>query len=121
MKNFTFAVKEWKGEVIFLRTLLQGASNRSYGIQVARLAGLPASVIERAKAILQNLEGTEPEGPGKPRLAGTVSAAGPQLGLFQSPRDALREDLRQIDVTQVTPIEAIQILNRLVERAKEGS
>jgi DNA mismatch repair protein MutS len=119
MKNFTFAVKEWKHEVIFLRTLVAGVSNRSYGIQVARLAGLPASVIERANAILHNLEGTKTEASGKPRLAGAVSAAPPQLGLFQSPSDPLREDLRQIDVAQVTPIEAIQILNRLVEKAKE--
>jgi DNA mismatch repair protein MutS len=119
MKNFTFAVKEWKGEVIFLRTLVEGASNRSYGIQVARLAGLPPSVIDRAKTILQILEGTQPETSGKPRLAGAVSAVEPQLKLFESPRDSLREDLRQVDVTRVTPIEAIQILHSFVEKAKE--
>ncbi|MGH7848306.1 MAG: DNA mismatch repair protein MutS [Candidatus Binatia bacterium] len=117
IKNFTFAVKEWKGEVIFLRTLVEGASNRSYGIQVARLAGLPRSVIDRANTILQNLEGTEASG--KPRLADTTPTAEPQLKLFERPRDSLREDLRRVDVTQVTPIEAIQILHNLVEKAKE--
>jgi DNA mismatch repair protein MutS len=120
VKNFTFAVKEWKGEVIFLRTLVPGASSRSYGIQVARLAGLPNAVIDRAKDILHNLEGTELDNSGKPRIAGGLAAAGgEQMALFQGSQDSLRAELKQIDVARVTPLEAIGILNELVEKAKQ--
>jgi DNA mismatch repair protein MutS len=120
VKNFTFAVKEWKGEVIFLRTLVEGASSRSYGIQVARLAGLPNAVIDRAKNILHNLEGTELDNSGKPRIAGGLApSGGDQMALFQRPQDNLREELRRVDVARVTPIEAIGILNQLVEKAKQ--
>jgi DNA mismatch repair protein MutS len=119
VKNFTFAVKEWKGDVIFLRALVEGASSRSYGIQVARLAGLPSAVIERAKVILQNLEGAELDRAGNPRLAGArAPTQGEQIGLFQGAPDSLREALRAIEVTRITPIEAIGILNQFVERVK---
>ena len=119
VKNFTFAVKEWRGEVIFLRTLMPGASNRSYGIQVARLAGLPSAVIDRAKGILHNLEGTELDSSGKPRIAGDLAAGGEQMALFHGSEESLRAELKQIDVGRVTPIEAIGILNQLVEKAKQ--
>jgi DNA mismatch repair protein MutS len=84
VKNFNFAVKEWKGEVIFLRTLIEGAASRSYGIHVARLAGLPAPVVDRAKEILKNLEGEELDERGRPRLARGRGADEPsQMGLFE--------------------------------------
>ena len=59
IKNFNFAVKEWRGEIIFLRNLIDGAASHSYGIHVARLAGMPAGVIDRAKEILAQLEGSQ--------------------------------------------------------------
>ena len=106
--------------MIFLRTLMPGASNRSYGIQVARLAGLPSAVIDRAKGILHNLEGTELDSSGKPRIAGGLAAArGEQMALFHGSEESLRAELKQIDVGRVTPIEAIGILNQLVEKAKQ--
>ena len=71
--NAHFDVREWGEDVIFLRRLLPGRANRSYGIQVARLAGLPAAVIERAREILRNLEGGELDEQGRPRLAGAAS------------------------------------------------
>jgi DNA mismatch repair protein MutS len=120
VKNFNFAVKEWKGEVIFLRSLVEGAASRSYGIHVAKLAGLPAGVIERAKEILKNLEGGELDERGRPRLArGARKEDAAQMTLFAEKEDKLRQELKTIDVSQLTPIEALNLLNALVERAKK--
>jgi DNA mismatch repair protein MutS len=66
-RNYTIAVKEWNDEVVFLRQLVEGGANRSYGIQVARLAGLPRSVVDRAKEVLNNLQGQELDEVGQPR------------------------------------------------------
>ena len=83
--NFHVAAREWKDDIIFLHKILPGRSDRSYGIQVARLAGLPASVIARAKDILGSLEHDELTRGGKPSLSGAPSTAQQQLGLFQAP------------------------------------
>jgi DNA mismatch repair protein MutS len=113
-------VKEWKGEVIFLRSLVEGAASRSYGIHVAKLAGLPAGVIERAKEILKNLEGGELDERGRPRLArGGRKDEAAQMTFFAGRDDGLREELKTIDVSRLTPIEALNLLNALVERAKK--
>jgi DNA mismatch repair protein MutS len=69
VKNFNVAVREWNDRIIFLRKIQKGAADKSYGIQVARLAGLPSAVIERAKEILTNLESAELNAQGRPRLA----------------------------------------------------
>ena len=69
VKNFNVAVREWNDRIIFLRKIQKGAADKSYGIQVARLAGLPPAVIERAKEILANLESAELNAQGRPRLA----------------------------------------------------
>jgi DNA mismatch repair protein MutS len=69
VKNFNVAVREWNDRIIFLRKIQKGAADKSYGIQVARLAGLPATVIDRAKEILANLESAELNAQGRPRLA----------------------------------------------------
>jgi DNA mismatch repair protein MutS len=120
VKNFNFAVKEWKGEVIFLRSLVEGAASRSYGIHVAKLAGLPHEVIERAKEILKNLEGGELDEQGRPRLARGVRKENPaQMGLFGAVEDKLREEMNKIDVAKLTPLEALNLLNELVERVKK--
>ncbi|MFM8904669.1 MAG: MutS-related protein, partial [Verrucomicrobiota bacterium] len=65
LKNYSVAVKEWKDEIVFVRRVVEGAADRSYGIQVARLAGMPPTVVERARAILGGLE----SGEGLPRTA----------------------------------------------------
>ena len=69
VKNYNVAVREWNDQIIFLRKIQPGAADKSYGIQVARLAGLPEDVINRAKEILANLEASELNAQGKPRLA----------------------------------------------------
>ena len=122
VKNFSFAVKEWKGDVIFLRSLVEGASSHSYGIHVASLAGLPSSVVQRAKDILKNLEGGELDEGGRPRLAGASSGNDPaQMVLFTPSDTKLREELRRIDVSVLTPVEALNLLHGLVEESKKDN
>jgi DNA mismatch repair protein MutS len=93
VKNFNVAVREWNDQIIFLRKIIRGGADKSYGIQVARLAGLPPEVIARAKEILANLEQSELNAEGKPALAEAppvrtkakrqpASAERPQLSLF---------------------------------------
>jgi DNA mismatch repair protein MutS len=74
VKNFNVAVREWNDQIIFLRKIVRGGADKSYGIQVARLAGLPGEVISRAKEILGNLEQSELNADGKPTLAETPPA-----------------------------------------------
>lgn len=115
--NAHVAAREWKDDIIFLHKILPGRSDRSYGIQVARLAGLPASVIARARDILGSLETDELTRGGKPSLSGAAPATPQQqLGLFQAvaPADEkLRERIREIDINRTTPIEALQLLQDL--------
>jgi DNA mismatch repair protein MutS len=85
VENFTFAVREWKGEVIFLYKVIAGAADQSYGIHVAKLAGLPRSVVERAEEILKGLEEKGVDlirPPRRTRAGARVSADPAQLGLF---------------------------------------
>jgi DNA mismatch repair protein MutS len=91
VKNYNVAVREWNDRIIFLRKIQRGPADKSYGIQVARLAGLPSSVIDRAKEILANLEASELNAQGKPRLAEAKRSRSkpkssdepkPQLNLF---------------------------------------
>jgi DNA mismatch repair protein MutS len=120
VKNFNFAVKEWKGEVIFLRSLVEGTASRSYGIHVARLAGLPLGVVERAKEILNNLEKGELDERGQPRLArGARSQVSPQMSLFGSETNRIIEELKKVDTSALTPIEALNLLHVLAEEAKK--
>jgi DNA mismatch repair protein MutS len=116
VRNYNIAVKEWQEQIIFLRRIVQGGASHSYGIQVARLAGLPTAVIDRAKEVLHNLESGEFE-TGAPRLAKSkkLPSVPPQLGLFDRADDVLRQSLAEIDVTVLTPLEA---LNRLDELKK---
>jgi DNA mismatch repair protein MutS len=113
--NFHVVVREWKDDLVLLRKVVPGRADRSYGIQVARLAGLPPAVVARAREILTGLERDELSRGGRPSL----SAATPnrqQLGLFQAPSaedDPLRKKLREIDVNQVTPLQALTLLSEL--------
>ncbi|HET6420596.1 MAG TPA: DNA mismatch repair protein MutS [Geobacteraceae bacterium] len=117
IKNFNIAVKEWNDQIIFLRKIIEGGASHSYGIQVARLAGLPPEVIERAREILRNLEKGEYAEGGVPRIAkGRKTPAAPpspQLSLFADCADPVRDRLRKTDVMTITPIEAITILDEL--------
>jgi DNA mismatch repair protein MutS len=120
IKNYNFAVKEWQGDIIFLRNLVRGAASRSYGIHVARLAGLPETVIARSKEILATLESNEGERE-KPRaLLGANTAGEPvQMGLFASRERKLHDELANLDLSRVTPIEALNLLHQWSEEAKK--
>jgi len=113
--NFHVAAREWKDDIIFLRKIVPGRSDRSYGIQVARLAGLPLPVIDRARDILSALERDELARGGRPTVSGTASEPQRQLGLFQPAEadDKLRKKLAAIDVDNLTPIEALTTLAEL--------
>jgi DNA mismatch repair protein MutS len=117
--NFHVAAREWKDDIIFLRKIVPGRSDRSYGIQVARLAGLPRSVVDRAREILVALERDELTRGGRPSVSGTRSDPQRQLGLFQAPPadDALRLRLSAIDVDRMTPLEALALLAELKKDA----
>ncbi len=124
VKNFHIAVKEWSEQIIFLRSLVPGGTNRSYGIQVARLAGIPEEVIGRARDILQRIEnGRAPTGSATRRVGRDTcaNAAAVQMPLFRPPLQALAEDLRQMDLTRMTPLEALNRLSALQDRASEWS
>lgn len=117
IKNCNVAVKEWNDQVIFLRRIVPGGASHSYGIQVARLAGLPVEVIDRAKEILHNLEKGEYAEGGVPRIAKGKKAApakaSPQLSLFGQGDDLLRQRLAGLNIAALTPLEALNILDEL--------
>jgi DNA mismatch repair protein MutS len=121
VRNHSVAVREWKGEVLFLRRIVPGPASQSYGIQVARLAGVPDPVIERARHILRNLEDSELTAAGEPRLAQQEGAGnGAQLALFAAEEERLRAELAAIDVDRLTPVDALNRLHRLVDLARRG-
>jgi len=117
VRNYNIAVKEWGDEIIFLRKIEKGPADKSYGIQVARLAGLPDSIIKRAKEVLANLEKEELNETGVPRFAGKKSKKGSvQLDLFSSATDGIISDLKNIDVNKLTPEKAMRKLIELKKR-----
>jgi len=123
IKNYHVSVREWRDEVVFLRKIVPGPSDRSYGIHVAKLAGLPPDVIDRAREILFNLEKQELDESGLPRLARRDRAPGDrnQLLLFAEDREyallrELKEELEGLDPASLTPLEALNILAGLKGR-----
>jgi len=124
VRNVSVAAREWKGEVVFLRKLVPGGASRSFGIEVARLAGLPGEVVARARAILGALEG-ERAVPGVPRPVHPGQGESPQLGLFSAPAsdapsaendEALRaigEALRRAQPDELSPRAAWDLLAEL--------
>jgi len=118
-KNYNIAVKEWGEKIIFLRKIMEGGTSRSYGIEVARIAGVPGEVIARAKEILRNLEKGEFDEIGMPRIArgkNAVTQGNPQLNLFVESDDVVLEELRQIDISSMTPLEALNKLSELISK-----
>jgi len=112
-----------KEDVIFLRTIVPGPSDQSYGIHVARLAGIPRTVIDRAKEILFNLEKKELDDAGLPRIAysTTQERDKSQLLLFQEDRERetleeLREEIQNLAIESLSPLEALNFINRLKEK-----
>jgi DNA mismatch repair protein MutS len=133
--NMHVSAREWKEDIIFLRKIVPGRSDRSYGIQVARLAGLPPAVVGRAKEILRGLERDELSRGGRPTLSGAPGDPDTQqLGLFARPagettplldnassrrdQEVVRQ-LRSVDVDGITPRRALELIAELKKLAEE--
>jgi len=117
VKNFNVAVVEEGGKVVFLRKIIPGGADKSYGIHVAQLAGLPRSVIHRAEEVLVELE----DGRGQKAKAKKKERRdeAPQLPLFSQPSPML-DELAQLDIDSMTPLEALNKLYELKQKANEG-
>jgi DNA mismatch repair protein MutS len=122
--NAHVAAREWQDDIVFLHKIVPGRSDRSYGIQVARLAGMPVEVIRRARAILQSLEQDELTRGGRPSISGTASEPQQQLGLFQlatidAAAEKVAERLRGADTNNLTPLQALALLAALKQELEE--
>ncbi|MBI4683676.1 MAG: DNA mismatch repair protein MutS [Nitrospirae bacterium] len=107
VKNYTVSVKEWGDEIIFLRKVEAGSADKSYGIQVARLAGLPSVVITRAKEVLTNLEKEELNEAGEPKFASGKQKKGVQLDLFSVMSEPILAEIMRLDIETLTPQDAL--------------
>jgi DNA mismatch repair protein MutS len=136
VKNFTVAIKEWNDQIIFLRRVVEGGADKSYGIQVARLAGLPQAVIQRAREVLANLEKAEFNDQGEPvaathsggnkngngkkvitdRQREAAETTAPQLGLFASEAGLIFKELQDLDLDTMTPLDAMNTLHELKKK-----
>jgi DNA mismatch repair protein MutS len=112
VRNLNVAVREWEEQVVFLHKIIPGAADKSYGIHVARLAGVPKEVNERAKQVLSHLEQEHLDQAGKPKAASIKKKRGGdiQLTLFAPYDHPVVEKLREIDVNTLTPMAALQLL-----------
>ncbi len=131
VKNYNMSVKDWGDKVLFLRKVVRGAANRSYGIHVAKLAGLPVSVIERSREVLENLERGELNEQGLPKLATAGSVMMREAdGQMNIPRlfsgtdtggenddddttSAVLREIESLDTDDMTPLEALNALSRI--------
>lgn len=127
VRNFHVAVREWRKEVVFLRRIDEGSASKSYGIQVARLAGIPEAVVARARDILKNLESAEYNEYGLPNIAGPGAPGGvaAQMELFGGRRpsadeEAVLDEIRRADVERLAPLDALLRLAAWKERLAKG-
>jgi DNA mismatch repair protein MutS len=111
--NFNVAVKEWNEQIIFLRKVVEGAADKSYGIQVAKLAGIPHSVIDRAREILETLERKERDVVEETRRRGPGTK---QLGLFSSKEQGIVDAIRDVDLDTLSPRDALNVLYELKQK-----
>ncbi|MGY9010976.1 MAG: MutS-related protein, partial [Rhodobacterales bacterium] len=120
VENATVAVKEWQGEVIFLHEVIKGAADRSYGVQVAQLAGLPKSVVDRARVVLEALEKGERENGGAAKALIDdlpLFAMAPSPSSLMAKPSAVEERLRDIQPDELTPRAALKLLYELKDCA----
>ncbi len=124
IENATVRVKEWEGDVIFLHEVQKGAADRSYGVQVARLAGLPAAVVDRAKVVLEALESGERQGGARPKALiddlplFSVAQAAPPAPRVVAKESAVEARLKQAHPDEMTPMEALRLVYELRELLK---
>jgi DNA mismatch repair protein MutS len=121
--NRTMLVKEWEDRIVFLRRVVEGRADKSYGIHVARLAGLPPTVLDRARELLDNLESQEYDLSGNPRIARGSEPSGPgpdQLNLFAPPEEIVASVVRDVDLERLSPLAALNLLVSLKSRLESS-
>lgn len=118
LRNLNIAVREWKGDIVFLRKLIPGPADKSYGIEVARLAGVPMGVVQRARELLARLEekssgdrGRAVERASQPALPGMASPKQQEQTDMDPQAQALLEELRAVDLNDLTPLQALTMLH----------
>jgi DNA mismatch repair protein MutS len=123
VKNYNIAIKEYNDDIVFLRKIIKGGTNRSYGIQVAKLAGLPKELTRRAFEILENIEKGEFNDIGIPKIAMSKNVKPDidhkQLALFHNEKSEIEEEIMQIDLNVLTPIEAMNKLYALQKKLEK--
>ena len=120
VRNYNIAVREWRDRIIFLRKIVEGGTDKSYGLHVARLAGVPAGVVDRAREILHNLESMALTDDDKPRFAPPKRKASRKVQhrLFSDQADVLLDRLRRLDISSMTPLEALNLLEELKKQVE---
>jgi DNA mismatch repair protein MutS len=117
IKNYNISVEELQNQIIFLRKIIPGGTDNSYGIHVAEMAGLPINLIDRAREILANLEANELSPNRMPKLANRKAGREVdqnQLSLFLNPKSSkLEKTLKNLDISRITPLDALVKLNEL--------
>ncbi len=123
VKNFNVSVKEADGKVIFLRKLVPGGSEHSFGIHVAKIAGMPHSIVQRAEQVMRELEANNSgDGISRPQTEVLVSGGAQQLSIFQLDDPVLsqiRDEILELDINSLTPLEALNKLNG-IKRIVQG-
>jgi DNA mismatch repair protein MutS len=122
VSNANVAVKEWGDQIIFLHKIVPGGTDKSYGIHVARLAGVPGEVVGRAKEVLANLEAAalDPNHmPALARRAGEKAAGAQQLDIFRPANHPVLDEIRRLEPDRITPLEALAKLKEMKDELDE--
>ena len=120
IENYNVAVREWADEVVFLHRILPGGTDKSYGIHVAKLAGVPKPILERSKEILEELESTFAKEAGGAHLAKHKTKEPSDDSLFVAKHKSVLDKLSSTDINNLTPIEAINLLNQIRSEIDES-
>lgn len=122
VKNYNIAVREWGDKIVFLHKIMEGGTSRSYGIEVAKLAGLPDEIIARAKEVLSRMEQEEIESTHRYKTRQRSREEGPgkdQLSLFMTETERIGEEIKELHLNSLTPIEALNMINAWQTRLKK--
>ena len=119
VKNYNISVKKRGDDITFLRRIVRGCADGSYGIEVAKLAGVPDSVVKRARQVLSQLESDEPRSASAPNYFSSVDDNDMQLSFASNAGSEIVDELKTLDINTLTPIEAMSVLYKFVQKAKE--
>ena len=119
VKNYNISVKKRGDDITFLRRIVRGCADGSYGIDVAKLAGVPDSVVKRARQVLSQLESDEPKPASAPNYFSSVDDNDMQLSFASNAGSEIVDELKTLDINTLTPIEAMSVLYKFVQKAKE--